>query len=94
LGALFSFGVASTIVPGWRVTGFVAGGSWGLVAHGDLISDLISVMAPLLLIASLCIVAGARHAPNSRRRSAAALPKIRMPSTTMIAVDNCVPTPN
>ena len=33
-------------------------------------------------------------APNSRRRSAAALPKIRMPSTTMIAVDSCVPTPS
>lgn len=36
----------------------------------------------------------ARHAPNSLRRSAAALPKMRMPNTTMIAVDNCVPTPN
>jgi len=111
LGALIGFGVVSTIVPGWRVTSFVAGGSWGLMAHGDLISDLISLMAPLLLIASLCIVAGAlmapllliaslcivagaRHAPNSRRRNAAALPKIRIPSTTMIAVDNCVPTPN
>ncbi len=34
------------------------------------------------------------YAPNSRRRRAAALPKMRMPSTTMIAVDNCVPTPN
>ena len=94
LGALVGFGVVSTIVPGWRVTSFVGGGSGGLVAHGDLISDLVCVMAPLLLIASLCIVAGARHAPNSRRRSPAALPKIRIPSTTMIAVDNCVPTPN
>ena len=34
------------------------------------------------------------HAPNSLRRSAAALPKMRMPSTTMIAVDSCVPTPS
>ena len=28
------------------------------------------------------------YAPKSRRRSAAALPKIRMPKTTMMAVDN------
>ena len=35
-----------------------------------------------------------RHAPNSLRRKAAALPKIRMPSTTMIAVDSWVPTPS
>ncbi len=34
------------------------------------------------------------HAPNSLRRSAAALPKMRMPSTTMIAVDSWVPTPS
>ena len=33
------------------------------------------------------------QAPNNLRRSAAALPKMRMPSTTMIAVDSCVPTP-
>ena len=63
LGALVGFGVVSTIVPGWRVTSFVGGGSGGLVAHGDLISDLVCVMAPLFLIASLCIVAGALMAP-------------------------------
>jgi hypothetical protein len=47
------------LVRGGPVTSFVGRGSWGIVAHGDLISGLISLMAPLLLIASLCIVAGA-----------------------------------
>jgi hypothetical protein len=78
------------IVPGWHITTFVAGAGWRILAH----ADLIPVMAPLLHIASLCILATVGHAPKSRRRSAAALPKIRIPKTTMMAVDNCVPTPN
>ena len=91
LGALMSLGVSFRgALQAWRITHFVTGAVWWVLAH----ADLISVMAPLLLIASLCIVAGACHAPNNRRRSAAAFPKIRIPRTTMIAVDNCVPTPN
>ncbi|GBG38895.1 hypothetical protein NJB14197_43710 [Mycobacterium montefiorense] len=77
-------------VPGWRVTTFVGRARWLVLAH----AAPIRIMAPLLLIASLCIVAGARYAPKSLRRSAAALPKIRIPNTTMMAVDSCVPTPN
>jgi len=50
----------------------------------------------LMEAAALCSsrTHSSRHAPNSLRRNAAALPNIRIPSTTMIAVDNCVPTPS
>ena len=37
---------------------------------------------------------GAVHALKMCRRMAAALPKMRMPSTTTTAVDNCEPTPS
>src|SRR5271156_3895009 len=60
LGALMSLGVCFRgALQAWRITNFVAGAVWWVLAH----ADLISVMAPLLLIASLCIVAGAVMAP-------------------------------
>src|SRR5271156_5790321 len=60
LGALMSLGVSfRRALQAWRITNFVAGAVWWVLAH----ADLISVMAPLLLIASLCIVAGAVMAP-------------------------------
>lgn len=46
------------------------------------------VAARVRLGGMLWLMFARHHAPKSLRRSAAALPKIRMPKTTMIAVDS------
>ena len=53
----------------------------------------IAVLAVVLNLSFLAYYRYNQHS-NSLRRNAAALPKIRMPSTTMIAVDSWVPTPS
>lgn len=65
----------------------VVGSGPGIVVSGWRVTTFVGHAVGLIL-------AHFRYAPNSLRRNAAALPKIRMPSTTMMAVDNCVPTPN
>src|ERR1700678_2765700 len=76
LGALMSLGVSFRgAMQAWRITNFVAGAVWWVLAH----ADLISVMAPLLLIASLCIVAGAGHG----RRSSSSLRSASSPAQVM-----------
>ncbi len=61
--------------------------SFRLAASGRYPRLPAGVLARVAAVQTAGVVVS-HHAPNNLRRSAAALPKMRMPSTTMIAVDS------